>query len=68
VDFILDKMESKIEFFEAYDLKTLERKLEEQINNNKALLLEVHSIQHQVTFDPNHNKMLYTALIHFKTK
>jgi hypothetical protein len=68
MDFILDKMESKIEFFEAYDLKTLERKLEEQINNNKALLLEVHSIQHQVTFDPNHNKMLYTALIHFKTK
>jgi hypothetical protein len=68
MDFILDKMESKIEFFEAYDLRTLERKLDEQINNNKALLLEVHSIQHHVTFDPNHNKMLYTALIHFKTK
>jgi Protein of unknown function (DUF2536) len=68
MDFILDKMETKIEFFEAYDLKTLERSMEEQININKALLLEVHTVQHQVTFDPIRNKMLYTALVHYKVK
>ncbi|MCR8635670.1 MULTISPECIES: YrzA family protein [Paenibacillus] len=68
MEFILDKMETKIEFFEAYDLKTLERKMEEQINMNKALMLDVYSVQHNVTFDPNRNKMLYTALVHYKVK
>ncbi|MDF2962078.1 MAG: hypothetical protein K0S39_3813 [Paenibacillus sp.] len=68
MDFILDKMETKVEFFEAYDLKTLEKNIEMQIDINKALLLEVHSVQHQVTFDPNRNKMLYTALVHYKVK
>ncbi|WP_248924678.1 YrzA family protein [Paenibacillus hamazuiensis] len=66
--FILDKIDTKIELFEAYDLRTLERKLEEQIDNNKALQLDVHSVQHQVTFDPNAGKMLYTAVVHFKLK
>ncbi|WP_195574426.1 DUF2536 family protein [Paenibacillus sp. 1001270B_150601_E10] len=66
--FILENMETKIELYEAYDLKTLERKIEEQIEINKALLLDVHHIQHQVTFDPNRNKMLYTAVVHFKGK
>ncbi|MCI3922594.1 YrzA family protein [Paenibacillus sp. TRM 82003] len=65
---ILDQIESQIEFFEAYDLRTLEKKINEQIENNKALLLGVFTIQHQVTFDPNHNKMLYTAVVHFKGK
>jgi hypothetical protein len=68
LDFILETIETKIEFFEAYDLKTLERKIEEQINNNKALLLNVHAVQHQVTFDPNAGKMLYTASVHFRVK
>jgi hypothetical protein len=68
MDFILDKIENKVEFFEAYDLKALERKIEEQIDNNKALLLTVHTIQHQVVFDPNAGKMLYSAVVHFKTK
>ncbi|TDG00198.1 DUF2536 family protein [Paenibacillus piri] len=68
MEFILDQMETKVEFFEAYDLKTLEKKLEEQIGNNKALLLDVHAVQHQVTFDPNRNKLLYTALVHYKLK
>jgi len=66
--FILDKIESKIEFFEAFDLKTLEKKIGEQIENNKALLLDVHAIEHQVTFHPLQNKMLYTAVVHFKGK
>jgi len=68
MEFILDKMETKLEFFEAYELKTLEKIIEEHINMNKALMLDVHSVQHQVTFDPNRNKMLYTAVVHFKVR
>jgi hypothetical protein len=63
VDFILDIIENKIEFFEAYDLKTLERKIDEQIENNKALLLKVYSISHHVVYDPNAGKMLYSAVV-----
>jgi hypothetical protein len=62
----LDKMENKIEFFEAYDLNSLEKKINEQIENNKALLLNVFSISHNVVFNPLKNKMLYSAIVHFK--
>jgi hypothetical protein len=62
----LDKMENKIEFFEAYDLNSLEKKINEQIENNKALLLNVYSISHNVVFNPLKNKMLYSAIVHFK--
>lgn len=68
MDFILDRMETKIEFFEAYDLRTLERQIDEQMNMNKALMLDVHSVQHQVTFDPNKGKMLYSAAVHYRVK
>lgn len=68
MSFIVDRIETKIEFFEAYDLRSLERKIEEQIQNNKALLLDVKAIQHQVTFNPHADKMLYTAVVHFAVK
>ncbi|MFB0847233.1 YrzA family protein [Paenibacillus oleatilyticus] len=68
MSFTLDRIENKIEFFEAYDLKTLEVKIDAQIENNKALLLDVFSISHQVVFDPNAGKMLYSAVVHFKVK
>ncbi|HZG86085.1 DUF2536 family protein [Paenibacillus sp.] len=66
--FMLDKIEDKVEFVEAFDLKTLEKRIDEQIEINKALLLSVHNVQHQATFHPLHNKMLYTAVVHFKAK
>ncbi|MBP1962176.1 YrzA family protein [Paenibacillus aceris] len=66
MDFILDRIENKIEFFQAYDLKTLEKHINEQIDNNKALMLGVYAIQHHTTFDPNAGKMLYSAVVHFK--
>ncbi|PZE22873.1 DUF2536 family protein [Paenibacillus xerothermodurans] len=66
--FMLDKIETKIEFFEAYDLTALEKQIDDQIENNKALLLDVHSISHHVTFHPVHNRMLYSAVVHFKAK
>jgi hypothetical protein len=62
----LDKMENKIEFFESYDLNSLEKKINEQIDNNKALMLNVFSISHNVVFSPLKNKMLYSAVVHFK--
>ncbi|MCP3771746.1 YrzA family protein [Paenibacillus sp. MZ04-78.2] len=68
MSFTLDRIENKIEFFEAYDLKTLEAKIDAKIENNKALLLDVFSICHQVVFDPNAGKMLYSAVVHFKVK
>jgi hypothetical protein len=66
MSFFLDKIDNKIEFFEAYDLMTLEKKINEQIENNKALLLNVFTISHNVVFHPIHNKMLYSAIVHFK--
>ncbi|NHN28433.1 DUF2536 family protein [Paenibacillus agricola] len=66
MSFMLDKMENKIEFFEAYDLKTLERKISDQVDNNKALMLDVFAISHNVVFNPMQNKMHYSAVVHFK--
>ncbi|CAM4141987.1 YrzA family protein [Paenibacillus alkaliterrae] len=68
MDFRLDLIETKIEFFEAYDLKTLELKIDQQIESNKALLLDVFSINHQVVFNPKTEKMHYSAVVHFKAK
>ncbi|MBJ6362831.1 DUF2536 family protein [Paenibacillus sp. GCM10012307] len=66
MDFILETMSAKIEFFEAYDLRTLEKRIDEQIQMNKALMLDVHSVSHHVVFDPDRSKMLYSAVVHFK--
>jgi hypothetical protein len=68
MDFTLDRIENKIELLEARDMAALERRIAEQIDMNKALLLDVHSVSHQVVFDPNREAMLYTAIIHFKAK
>jgi hypothetical protein len=68
MSFSLDRIEHKIEFFEAYDLKTLEAKNGVQVDNNKALLLDVFSISHQVVFDPRAEKMLYSAVVHIRAR
>ncbi|NSL50205.1 YrzA family protein [Calidifontibacillus erzurumensis] len=68
MEFKLDVIEDKIEFFEAYDLKTLEKKINEQIENNKAILLTVHSVQHQSHILDESGRTYYTAVVHFKLK
>lgn len=68
MDFSLSRIENKVEFFQAYDLKSLEQRIDVQIENNKALLLDVASVQHQAVFDPNAGKVLYSAVVHFKAK
>ncbi|WP_426446911.1 YrzA family protein [Paenibacillus sp. S-38] len=68
MDFILDKIETKVELFEAWDLAVLERIIGEAVDRNKALMLDVHSISHQAVYHPQRNGMLYTAAVHFKLK
>jgi hypothetical protein len=62
-----DLIEDKIEFFEADDLKTLEKKINEQIEHNKAILLEVHHVSHQMHVAEN-GQRFYSAVVHFKAK
>lgn len=66
MSFNLSLIEHKIECFEAYNFKELERKIDQQIENNKALLLEPVTIQHQTLYHPELQKIVYTAIIHFK--
>lgn len=61
----LDIMKDKVECLQAYDFHELERAIDERMGVNKALLLRVKQVQHQVTFDPVRNKMLYSAVLHF---
>ncbi|WP_047151105.1 YrzA family protein [Aneurinibacillus tyrosinisolvens] len=68
MDFKLERINDKVEFFEAWDIKTLEKKVDEQIENNKVLMLEVHSVSHQVAFDPASGRPFYSAVVHFKAK
>ena len=63
----LDFMDDKIEFFEADNIKTLEKKIQEQIDNNKAILLEVHSVSHQMYVNEA-GQRFYSAVVHFKRK
>ncbi|CAH1221888.1 MULTISPECIES: DUF2536 family protein [unclassified Paenibacillus] len=61
----LDMIKDKVECLQAYDFHELERAIEDRIGMNKALLLRVKQVQHQVTFDSLRDKMLYSAVVHF---
>lgn len=63
----LDLIEDKIEFFEAESLKTLEEKIQAQIEINKAILLQVHSVSHQM-YVSEEGRRFYSAVVHFKAK
>ncbi|MBU8607351.1 YrzA family protein [Bacillus pumilus] len=64
MDFQLDFLKDKIEFFETSSLKELEQKIQKQIEHNQAILLTVHSVSHQTTVIDD--RILYTAVVHFK--
>lgn len=66
--FSFEMIEDKIEFFEAASLAVLEKKINEQIDHNKALLLEVSSVSHQMCFAPDSKTPHYSAVVHFKLK
>lgn len=63
----LDIIQDKVEFFEATSLKELEKKINEQIEHNKNILLEVHSVSHQMHVDEE-GRRFYSAVVHFKAK
>ncbi|WP_071395849.1 YrzA family protein [Bacillus tuaregi] len=64
--FQLDLIEDKVEFYEALDIKTLEKNINQQIEVNKAILLKVHSVSHQMHVDDN-GRTYYSAVVHYKT-
>lgn len=68
MNFEFEMIEDKIEFFEAPDVKILEKQIAEKIDQNKAILLDVHSVSHQMSVDYEQGKKLYSAVVHFKLK
>lgn len=68
MSFTFEMIEDKVEFFEAASLTLLEKKINEQIDNNKALMLEVHHVSHQMMMDPESKRPYYSAVVHFKLK
>lgn len=68
MQFSLEQIDDKIEFFEANDLVSLEKKIQEKIDHNRAILLEVHHVSHTVVLDPKTNKPYFSAVVHFKRR
>jgi len=67
MNFQLEMIEDKIEFFEGTDLHTVEKQINEKIDQNKAIMLEVASVSHQMHVDEN-GRRFYSAVVHFKLK
>ncbi|MDR6122268.1 hypothetical protein QFZ87_001865 [Bacillus sp. SLBN-46] len=67
MNFQFDLIEDKVEFFEATSLKTLQKKIESQIDENRAIMLGVHSVSHQMHVNEN-GQTYFTAVVHFKKK
>ncbi|TWE02483.1 uncharacterized protein DUF2536 [Neobacillus bataviensis] len=67
MNFQLDFIEDKVEFFEADNLKTLQKKIESQIDENRAIMLSVYSVSHQMHVNEN-GQTYFTAVVHFKKK
>jgi hypothetical protein len=68
MQFTLDQIEDKIEFFEAHNLLTLEKKIQEKVDHNRAILLEVYHVSHQMVADSTTGQPYYSAVVHFKRK
>lgn len=62
-----DLIEDKIEFFEATNLKKLEQQISSRIDVNKAIMLQVESVSHQMHVNEN-GQTYFTAAVHFKLK
>lgn len=64
MSFTFEMLEDKVEFFEVR-LSFFRTKISEQIDNNKALMLEVHHISHQMVMDPESKRPYYSACCSF---
>ena len=65
MEFSFDLIEDKVEFFEALRLSDLEKQIQKQIEINKAIMLSVYSVSHQMHVTED-GKTLYSAVVHFK--
>jgi hypothetical protein len=65
MNFQLDIIKDKIELFEAQTIKELEKKINDQIVHNQAILLSVHSVSHQMHVTEEGHRF-YSAVVHFK--
>ncbi|PRS39045.1 DUF2536 domain-containing protein [Bacillus sp. RJGP41] len=63
----LNLFEDKIEFFEGESIKNLEEKIQSQIEINKAIMLQVESVSHQM-YVSEEGRRFYSAVVHFKAK
>lgn len=61
-------LKDKVEFFEAGSIEPLEKQITEKIEDNQAIMLGVHHVQHNTAFDPKTGQRLYTAVVHFKAE
>ncbi|WP_270179387.1 YrzA family protein [Alkalihalobacillus sp. CinArs1] len=68
MEFSLERIDDKVEFFESFSLEDLEKKIQVQIDNNRALMLHVHHVQHQVLTNEKTGRPYYSAVVHFKAK
>ncbi|WP_108669504.1 DUF2536 family protein [Peribacillus acanthi] len=62
-----DLMEDKVEFFEAESIQELEKKIANQIEINKAIMLRVNNVSHQM-FVSEEGRRFYSAVVHFRAK
>ena len=67
MEFKLDLIEDKVEFFEATSIQNLEKQIQQKIDQNKAIMLSVHNVSHQIHTTPE-GKPIYTAVVHYKLK
>ncbi|MCA1318841.1 YrzA family protein [Bacillus tianshenii] len=58
-------IEDKVEFFEALDIRELEKKINEKVDQNRAIMLGVHSVSHQMHVDGD-GRRFYSAVVHFR--
>ncbi|MDQ0231553.1 DUF2536 family protein [Metabacillus malikii] len=65
MNFKLDILKDKVEFFEATSIKELEKRINEKIEQNQAILLSVSSVSHQMHITDD-GKRFYSAVVHFK--
>lgn len=63
----LHLIDDKIEFFEAEDVSSLEKKIQTRIEINQAIMLQVHSVSHQMYVN-DEGRRFYSAVVHFKLK
>ncbi|WP_088102581.1 DUF2536 family protein [Halalkalibacter urbisdiaboli] len=64
----LERIEDKIECYEETSMEALEKKINDQVDVNKVLMLEVNRVDYQIYQHPKSGAPIYTAIVHFKAK